>query len=58
MTRVWCVFFALNGATAAALAAWAPWSWWLAYNGAVSYGLMGLLIAGEWLLRPAAAKAA
>ncbi|WP_338878347.1 hypothetical protein WHX56_16045 [Achromobacter veterisilvae] len=58
VTRVWCVFFALNGATAAALAAWAPWSWWLAYNGAISYGLMGLLIAGEWLLRPAAAKAA
>jgi uncharacterized membrane protein len=55
---VWCAFFALNGATAAALAAWAPWSCWLAYNGAVSYGLMGLLIAGEWLLRPAPAKAA
>jgi uncharacterized membrane protein len=58
VTRVWCAFFALNGATAAALAAWAPWSCWLAYNGAVSYGLMGLLIAGEWLLRPAPAKAA
>ncbi|WMD22884.1 hypothetical protein RAS12_11070 [Achromobacter seleniivolatilans] len=58
VTRAWCLFFALNGAIAAALAAWAPWSWWLAYNGAVSYALMGLLMAGEWLLRPAAAKAA
>ncbi|MNT75762.1 hypothetical protein D3C72_2146860 [compost metagenome] len=58
VTRVWCAFFALNGAIAAGLAAWAPWSWWVAYNGAASYGLMGLLIAGEWLLRPAAAKAA
>ncbi|CAB3686270.1 COG4648 family protein [Achromobacter pestifer] len=58
VTRAWCVFFAFNGAIAAGLAAWAPWSWWVAYNGAASYGLMGLLIAGEWLLRPAAAKAA
>ncbi|MDR6603171.1 putative membrane protein [Achromobacter deleyi] len=58
VTRVWCAFFAANGAIAASLAAWAPWSWWVAYNGAVSYGLMGLLIAGEWLLRPAAAQAA
>ncbi|SSW69242.1 hypothetical protein [Achromobacter agilis] len=58
VTRVWCAFFALNGAMAAALAAWAPWSWWVAYNGAISYGLMGLLFAGERILRPAAAKAA
>ncbi|WP_447988477.1 hypothetical protein [Achromobacter spanius] len=57
VTRAWCVFFALNGAVAAGLAAWGPWSWWVAYNGAISYGLMGLLMAGEWLLRPAAAKA-
>lgn len=58
VTRVWCGFFAVNGAIAAALAAWGPWSWWTAYNGAISYGLMGLLMGGEWLLRPAAAKAA
>ena len=58
VTRVWCGFFAINGAIAAALAAWAPWSWWTAYNGAISYVLMGLLLGGEWLLRPAAAKAA
>ncbi|MBO1016969.1 hypothetical protein IPU70_25650 [Achromobacter sp. SD115] len=58
VTRVWCAFFVLNGSVAAALAAWGPWSWWTAYNGAVSYVLMGLLMAGEWLLRPAAAKAA
>ncbi|MGE8688711.1 MAG: hypothetical protein ACN6PJ_16330 [Achromobacter sp.] len=58
VTRVWCAFFALNGATAAVLAAWAPWSWWVAYNGAISYGLMGLLFAGEWILRPAAARVA
>lgn len=58
VTRVWCGFFAVNGAVAAALAAWGPWSWWTAYNGAISYVLMGLLMGGEWLLRPATAKAA
>lgn len=58
VTRVWCGFFAINGAIATALAAWGPWSWWTAYNGAISYVLMGLLMGGEWLLRPAAAKAA
>lgn len=58
VTRAWCVFFALNGSIAAALAVWGPWSWWVAYNGCVSYVLMGLMAAGEWLLRPAMAKAA
>ncbi len=58
VTRVWCGFFAVNGTIAAALAAWGPWSWWTAYNGAISYALMGLLMGGEWLLRPAAAKGA
>lgn len=57
VTRVWCGFFAFNGMIAAALAAWGPWNWWTAYNGAISYVLMGLLMGGEWLLRPAAAKA-
>ncbi|MGY6269636.1 hypothetical protein ACXIUT_08095 [Achromobacter denitrificans] len=58
VTQVWAAFFACNGSIAAALAAWAPWSWWTAYNGAISYVLMGMLMAGEWMLRPAAAKAA
>ncbi|MBV7500470.1 hypothetical protein [Achromobacter sp. ACM05] len=58
VTRAWCLFFAVNGMIAAALAAWAPWSWWVAYNGGASYVLMGLMAAGEWLIRPAAAKAA
>ncbi|HUH58918.1 MAG TPA: hypothetical protein VL001_02450 [Candidimonas sp.] len=53
VTQVWAVFFAVNGSVAAALALWAPWSWWTAYNGAISYAAIGLLLAGEWLLRPA-----
>jgi uncharacterized membrane protein len=52
VTQVWVLFFAANATVAAALALWAPWRWWMIYNGAVSYGLIGLLLAGEWLIRP------
>lgn len=52
ITQIWCAFFLLNGAMAAALALWAPWGWWTAYNGGISYALIGLLLAGERLLRP------
>lgn len=58
VTQVWTGFFLINGAIAAALALWAPWSWWTAYNGGISYALMGLLMAGEWLLRPTPAQPA
>jgi len=58
VTQVWTVFFALNGATAAALALWAPARWWTLYNGCISYILIGVLIAGEWVVRPHARKAA
>jgi uncharacterized membrane protein len=56
VTQVWTAFFAINGATAAALALWGPWRWWTLYNGCISYILVGLLMAGEWLVRPADAK--
>ena len=51
VTIAWCVFFLCNGLLAAALTLWAPLSWWMLYNGLISYGLMGLLFAIEWLLR-------
>jgi uncharacterized membrane protein len=51
VTVAWCVFFLCNGLLAAALTLWAPLSWWTLYNGLISYGLMGLLFAIEWLLR-------
>ncbi|THF62503.1 COG4648 family protein [Pseudothauera rhizosphaerae] len=57
VTEVWCGFFLVNGGIAAALALWGSWSAWTWYNGAASYALMGLLLGGEWLLRPAAARA-
>ncbi|QBK05260.1 hypothetical protein DW355_11305 [Hylemonella gracilis] len=56
LTRVWCGFFALNGAVALVTACWPRAAGgdglWALYNGLVSYLLMGLLFAGEWLLRP------
>jgi uncharacterized membrane protein len=48
---VWCAFFVVNGSAAAALAAWAPLSWWAAYTGLVAYLLMGILFVGELVLR-------
>jgi uncharacterized membrane protein len=57
VTQVWTAFFALNGLTAAALSVWAPLRWWTLYTGAISYVLIGILVAGEWLVRPAPPKA-
>ncbi|OYT86248.1 MAG: hypothetical protein CFE50_02515 [Pseudomonas sp. PGPPP4] len=51
VTQVWCLFFLFNALTAAGLALWAPLAWWTLYTGVIAYGLMGLLFAGEWLVR-------
>jgi uncharacterized membrane protein len=51
VTKVWALFFLGNGLIAAALTLWAPLSWWTLYTGLISYGLIGLLFAGEWLVR-------
>ena len=51
VTRAWCVFFLCNGLCAAALTLWAPLSWWALYTGLISYGLIGLMFAIEWLIR-------
>ena len=51
VTKAWCVFFVLNGAIAAATAIIGDlklWTWW---NGLLSYGAMGLMFGGEYLLR-------
>lgn len=51
VTVAWCVFFIVNGSIALATALWAPDRVWALYNGLISYVLMGLLFAGEWLVR-------
>ena len=56
VTQIWCGFFILNGATAAILAGLQYYDWWAAYTGIVSYVLMGLLFAGEWVYRKAVLK--
>lgn len=51
VTIVWCVFFLLNGGAALYTSLYASLETWALYNGAISYGLMGLLFAGEYLIR-------
>jgi uncharacterized membrane protein len=51
VTQVWCVFFVVNGTIAAGTALWASPAAWALYNGVISYGAMGLLMAVEWLVR-------
>lgn len=53
VTQVWCGFFVLNGGLALAAALWASEEVWALYNGLIAYGLIGLLMGGEWLLRRA-----
>ncbi|WP_153075173.1 hypothetical protein [Paraburkholderia bonniea] len=51
VTRVWCVFFALNAVFSAYTALhWSRAAWSL-YNGAIVYGLIGLLMLGEIVWR-------
>ena len=51
VTWMWIMFFAFNGGMSAALTLWAPLAWWTLYNGLIAYFIMGVLFAGEWLLR-------
>lgn len=50
VTQVWCGFFVLNGAIAAATV-FATRELWALFNGVICYLLMGGLFAGEWLVR-------
>ena len=51
VTRVWCTFFLLNGLTALYTALCTTMEIWSLYNGFISYVLMGLLFAIEFLVR-------
>ncbi len=51
VTQVWVAFFVVNGGIALATALFASDATWALYNGLIAYGLMGLLFAGEWLVR-------
>lgn len=51
VTAVWCAFFLVNGTVAFITARYASTAVWALYNGLIAYGLMGLLFAGEYLVR-------
>jgi len=51
VTKVWCVFFVLNGSVAAGLALYATLSVWALYTGLLAYLLMGLLFTVEFVVR-------
>lgn len=51
VTRVWCLFFVLNGSVALTTCLMADMRWWTLWNGMISYLLMATLMGGEWLVR-------
>jgi len=51
VTKVWCVFFVINGLIALATALWASEAIWSLYTGVVSYVLMAILFGAEYLVR-------
>lgn len=51
VTKVWCVFFVINGLIATVTIFHPDPVVWLTYNGLISYLLMGLLMAVELIIR-------
>lgn len=51
VTMVWCAFFVFNGSMALSTVLFGDLAIWAFYNGFVSYALMAMLFAGEYLLR-------
>ena len=51
VTVLWCAFFVCNGTAAVCTALFASDMAWSLYNGGISYVLMGLLFAGEFIVR-------
>jgi len=58
VTQVWSGFFAVNGSIALTTCLWGSDATWALYNGLISYGLIGLLMGGEWLVRQRVRSAA
>ena len=51
VTKVWTLFFLLNGLAALATALWSSFFWWSLYNGLIAYLLIGLIMGIEYLIR-------
>lgn len=50
VTQAWCIFFVLNGSLSL-MSIFHSEKWWMLYNGFISYILIGLMLAGEYLIR-------
>lgn len=55
-TAAWCVFFTANGVIALATVLSGDMELWALWNGCLSYAAVGLMLAGEWILRRRAMK--
>ncbi len=55
VTQVWCLFFIINGSIACSTV-FADDKIWALYNGLIAYIAMGILLAGEYILRQRAIK--
>lgn len=55
-TRAWCLFFLANAAVALDSALFRSDVWWALYNGAIAYGAIAVMFAGEYLARRLYAK--
>jgi uncharacterized membrane protein len=51
VTRVWCVFFVVNGSITLLLALGSDVKTWALYTGFISYVLIGILFAAEYVYR-------
>lgn len=51
VTWVWAAWLTANAAIAAGLAAFGSDEAWALWTGLLAYGVMGLLFAGEWVVR-------
>lgn len=58
VTQVWCGFFMVNGGIALYTTVFCSMRIWTLYNGLIAYGLMGVLLGGEFLLRQRVLKQA
>ncbi len=51
VTKIWCLFFVINGSIATYTVFFTSMATWALYNGLISYLLMGALFIGEWFFR-------
>ncbi|CAG7857359.1 hypothetical protein MCAMS1_02152 [biofilm metagenome] len=51
VTQIWCLFFIINGGIALFTALYSSLATWSLYNGLIAYVLMGILFAGEYIVR-------